>query len=105
MVTKFLFFETVSKKDVLDLIKKLPGNKATVSNSNPVSVFLESVPAYYEKLTDIFSNCKRSGTFLEILLKNELLQVFKKGDPTSKTFYCPVNTLSNFSGLFDIFAN
>ena len=31
-------FETVSKKDVLGLIKKLPGNKATVSNDIPLSV-------------------------------------------------------------------
>ena len=31
-------FEAVSKKDVLDLIKELPGNKATVSNDIPVSV-------------------------------------------------------------------
>ena len=31
-------FETVSKKDVLDLIKELPKNKATVSNDITVSV-------------------------------------------------------------------
>ena len=44
-------FETVSKKDVLDLIKELPGNKATVSNHIPVSVLKESVSACYEKQT------------------------------------------------------
>ena len=27
--------------------------------------------------------------------------VFKKGDPTSKTDYCPVSTLSNFSKIFE----
>ena len=61
------YFETVSKKDVLDLIKGLPGNKATVLNDVPVSVLKESVSAYYEKLTAIFNNCIRSGTFPEIL--------------------------------------
>ena len=60
-------FETVSKKDILDLIKELPGNKATVSNDIPVSVLKESVFVYYEKLVDIFNNCIRSGTFPEIL--------------------------------------
>ena len=44
-------FETISKKDVLDWIKQLPGNKATVSNDIPVSALKKSVSAYYEKLT------------------------------------------------------
>ena len=35
---KTFSFETISKKDVLDLIKQLPGNKATASNDIPVSV-------------------------------------------------------------------
>ena len=61
--------ETVSKKHVLDLIKELPGNKATVSNDIPVSVLKKSVSAYNKKLTDIFNNCIRSGTFPEILKK------------------------------------
>ena len=38
-------FETVSNKDVLNLIKELPGNKATVSNDIPVSLLKESVSA------------------------------------------------------------
>ena len=83
MVTKVLLFEAISKKDVLDLIKQLPGNKATVSNDYPVSVVKESVSAYYEKLTGIFNNWIRSGTFAEIL-KSEVTPVFKKGDPHQK---------------------
>ena len=65
-------FETVSKKDILDLIKELPGNKATGSNDMPVSVLKESVFGYYEKLIDIFNNCIRSGTIPEILKKAEV---------------------------------
>ena len=38
-------FETVCKKDVLDLIKKISGNKATVSNYILVSALKESVSA------------------------------------------------------------
>ena len=94
-------FETVFKKDVLDLIWEVPGNKATVSYDILVSVLKESVSAYYEKLPDIFEiNCVRSGTFPEILKKAEVTPVFKKGDPTSKTDYRPVNTLSSFSKMF-----
>ena len=87
----------------MNWIKELPGNNATVSNDIPVSVLKESVSAYYEKLTDIFNNCLRSGTFPEILKKAEVTPVFKKGDPTSKTNYCPVSTLSSFSKVFEKF--
>ena len=69
-------FETASKQDVLHLIKKLPGNKATVSNDIPISVLKESLSAYYEKLTDIFNNCIKSGTFPEILKKAEVTTSF-----------------------------
>ena len=41
-------FEPVSKKDVLNLIEKLPGNKATCSNDIPVSVLKESISLYFE---------------------------------------------------------
>ena len=75
------------------MIKQFHGNKTTVSNDIPVSVLKESVSAYYEKLSDIFNNGIRSGTFLEILKKSEVTPVFKKGDPTSKANYHPVSTL------------
>ena len=89
-------FETIPERDVLNLVKQLPGNKVTVLNDISVSVLKESVSAYYEKLTDIFNNCIRSDTFPEILKKSEVTPVFKKSDPTSKTAYRPVSTLSNF---------
>ena len=83
------------------MIKKLPGNKATASNDIAVSVLKESVSACYEKLTNIFHNCIRSGTFSEILKKAKVTPVFKKGDPSSKTDYRPVSTISNFSKIFE----
>ena len=59
-------FETVSKKDVLNLIKELPGNKATVSNNNPVSELQYSLFLAIVKNLLIFMTV-RSGTFPEIL--------------------------------------
>ena len=82
-------------------MKELPENKATVSNDIPVSVLKESISAYYEKLTDIFNNCTRSGTFREILKKAKVTPVFLKSNPTSKTEYRPVSTLSNFSKILE----
>ena len=71
-------FETISRKDVLDFIMQLPGNKATVSNDISVSALKESVSAYYEKLTYISNNCIRSGTFPEILLKISYTSFLKR---------------------------
>ena len=84
------------------MIKELPRNKATVSNDIQVSALNESVSVYYEKLTDIFNNCKRSGTFPEILKKAEVIPVFKKNNPTLKTDYRQVSTLSHFSKIFEL---
>ena len=91
-------FETDSKRGVLNLINEL--EIKLLSNEIPVSVIKESVSAGYEKLTDIFNNFLKSSNFPEILKKAEVIPVFKKGDPTSKTDYRPVSTLSNFSNIF-----
>ena len=50
---KNVSFETVSTKDVLNLIKELPGIKDTVSNDIPVSLLKQYVSACCKKLTDI----------------------------------------------------
>ena len=76
-------------------------SKATVSNNIPVSVHKEFVSTYYEKLTDIFNNCIRSGTFPEILKKAEMTPVFKIADLIWKTDYRPATTVSNFSKVFE----
>ena len=74
-------------------MKELPRNKVTVSNDIPVSLLKESISAYCEKLSDIFNNCLRSCTFPGILKSNNE----KKGNPTSKTDFRPVNGLSKDS--------
>ena len=50
---KNVSFETVSTKDVLNLIKELPGIKDTVSNDIPVSLLKQYVSTCCKKLTDI----------------------------------------------------
>ena len=45
---KHLSLKTVSKKDVLNLIKERHRNKATVSNDIPISMLRESISACYE---------------------------------------------------------
>ena len=66
-----------------------------------IKLLFQMRSVYYQKLTYIFNNYIKSGTFPEILKKAEVTAVFKKGDPTSKTDYRPVSTLSNFSKYFE----
>ena len=66
-----------------------------------IKLLFQMRSVYYQKLTDIFNNCIRSGTFPEIFKKAEVTAVFIKGDPTSKTDYRPVSTLLNFSKYFE----
>ena len=44
-------FIPVSKNDIISAIKKLPSNKASISNDIPVSVIKQFASCYCEKLT------------------------------------------------------
>ena len=89
MVIENFSFEIVPKKDVLilNLIKELPWNKATLSNDIPVSVLKDYI------------YCIRNGNFPKIIKKSEVTPLFKKGDPATKPDYRPVSPLSNFSKI------
>ena len=45
-------FKPVSKNDIISAIKKLPSNKASISNDIPVSVIKQFAGCYCEKLTN-----------------------------------------------------
>ena len=96
-------FETVSNKDVLDLIKQFPENKATNLNEIRVSVLKKFISVHYEILTDIFNKRMKISTFPKLLKKSEVTPVFKKFDPIPKTEYHPVSTPSNFSNFSNSF--
>ena len=50
-------FKPASKKDLIDAIKKLLSNKASISNDIPVSVMKQFANCYCEKLTNILNDC------------------------------------------------
>ena len=81
---------------LLTIIWKILQKALLYVNQKQISVLKEFVSSYYEKLTDIFNNCIRKDTFQETLRKAEVTLVFKKGDPTSKTYYRLVSTVSNY---------
>ena len=53
------------------------------------------------KLTIIFNNGGNNGKFQDILKYADIIPDFKKGDPTGKSNFRPISTLSNFLKIFD----
>ena len=94
-------FKPVSKKHVIDAIKKLPSNKASVSNDIPISLMKQFANCYCEKLTNILNDCLKENRFPNLRKVAKISPVFKKLDNTSKDNYRPISTLSNFAKLFE----
>ena len=57
MLVKVFSFKSMSKDDVIQATKKLPSNKAPISNGIPISIIKNFVTCYYEKLASIFNDC------------------------------------------------
>ena len=98
-------FKPVSKKGIIDAIKKLPSNKASISNDIPVSVIKQFAYCYCEKPTNILNDCLKENRFPNLMKVAEISSVFKKLDNTSKDHYRPISTLYNFAKLFDCMEN
>ena len=94
-------FKPVPKKDITHKIKKLPSNKASISNDIPVSVMKQFANCYCEKLTNILNDCLKENGFPNLMKVAEISPVFKKLDNTSKDDYRPISMLSNFAKLFE----
>ena len=76
-------FKPVSKKDIIDAIKKLPSNKASISNDIPVSVMTQFANRYCGKLTNILNDCLKENRFPNLMKVAEI----SKLDNTSKDNY------------------
>ena len=94
-------FKPVSKKDIIDAIKKLLSNKASISNDIPVSVMKQFANCYCEELTNILSDYLKEKRFPNLMKVAEISPVFEKLNNTSKDNYRPISTFSNFAKLFE----
>ena len=68
-----------------------------------ITIIKNAAHVYSHRLTIIFNNCiKEMGSSQILSLKYAgITPVFKKGDTTDKSNYKPINTLSNFSEIFE----
>ena len=60
-----LSFKPVSKNDIISTIKKLPSNKASISNDMPVSVIKQFANCYCEKHFEQLTQRKQISKFNE----------------------------------------
>ena len=94
-------FRPVSKSSTFNAIKKLPSNKASISNDIAVSVMKQFANCYCEKLTNILNDCLKENRFPNLMKVAEISPVFKKLGNNSKPNYRCITTLSNFAKLLE----
>ena len=94
-------FKSISKDDIIEAVKKLPSKKASISNDVPISIIKNFATCYCQKLASIFNDCLKENEFPNLMKIAEIRPVFKKLHNTSKDNSRPINTLSNFTKLFE----
>ena len=98
--TETFSFRKIRETETLEISKSLPKIKATVFKDISMRIIKDAAHVYSHRLTIIFNNCIKNSKFPGILKYAGITPVFKKGDTTDKSNYRPINTLSNFSKIF-----
>ena len=93
-------FKQFTINELLEIIKELPSNKASVLNEIPIKIIKNSSQVYSSKLTPILNQCVSTASFPDLLKYADVTPVFKKGNVTEKENYRPISTLSNFFKIF-----
>ena len=83
-------FKSISKDDIIEGVKKLPSNKASISNDMPITIIKSFAHCYCEKLASIFNDCLEESKFPNLMKIAEITPVYKKLDNTSKDNYRPI---------------
>ena len=91
----------ISKDDIIEAVKKLLPNKASISSDIPASIIKYFTSCCYEKLRDILNDCLKENIFPNLMKVAEISPVFKELDNTLKDNHLPLSTLSNFTNVFE----
>ena len=85
-------FKSISKGDIIKAIRKLPSNKASISNDISISIIKNFANCYWEKVASIFNDCVKENKFPNLMKIAGISPVFKKLDNASKDNYRPIRT-------------
>ena len=95
------FLLPCNSQEVFDLIKMLK-NKKTKRTLDTETKFIKCVnPVLSVYLSELFYLYVKEGTYLDLLKIAEVIPIFKKGDPSKTTSYCPISILSQFNKIFE----
>ena len=71
-------FKSISKDDIIEAVKNLPSNKASISNDIPISIIKNFATCCCEKLANILNDCLKENKFPNLMKIAEISPVFKK---------------------------
>lgn len=99
--TNSLYFEEITEKEILDIIKNLKNSSSTDVydlNSTIVKIAARHIS---KPLKHIFSRCLEEGIFPNKLKTSKIVPIYKKGDPKDIINYRPIAILPIFSKIFE----
>ena len=99
MIKENSFFLTVSVKDVENVIKSIPSNKAS-GGDTPIQI-LQQPGFTYQILADCINDAINKGVSPDSLKIANITPVHNKDEPTDKENYRPVSALPLLSKVFE----
>ena len=96
-----VFFNFVSKKDILTEIKMLDVSKTIQESDIPVKIIKANENFFAEAICFYFNKSLENGKFPNCLKLANTTSVFKPGARTSKNNYRPISILPVFSKIFE----
>ena len=99
MIKEKFSFQPASVKDVENVIKNIPSNKAS-GGDTPIQILKQS-GFTYQILTDCINNAIHKSLFSDSLKIANITPVHKKNVPANKENYRPVSVLPLLSKVFE----
>ena len=100
LIKEKLSFQPISVKDVKNVIKNIPSNKAS-GGDIPIQILKQS-EFTYQILTDCINDAINKGVFPDSWKIANITPVHKKDEPTDKENYRAVSVLPLLSKVFEI---
>ena len=94
-------FKPIDEKYVINLINKLPLNKASGLDNIPAKIIKISAPLIANSLAEIFNASLREGLFPDAWKFAKVFPIFKEGDKELCNNYRPISVLPVLSKLFE----
>lgn len=96
-----MFFRSITKREVENVISRLPAKKSTGLDEVPVTLIKHCSSVISEPLSHVLNKSVVDGEFPELLKVAVVVPIFKKGDTKCVENYRPIALLSIFSKIME----